>query len=48
MTCQTSTVAIGPDRQGPALLLRQFDRAGEVIYEESVQMDLVFTVMRGG
>jgi hypothetical protein len=47
MTCQTSTVSIGPDRQRPALLLRQFDRAGEVIYEESVQLDM-FAVMRGG
>jgi hypothetical protein len=43
MTCQTSTVAIGPDLgMAPRLVLRQFNRAGELIYEESVPLQAVF------
>jgi hypothetical protein len=50
MTCQTSTVVIEFDlRAPPRLALRQFDRAGDLIYEESVQPDFfLFTGSRIG
>jgi len=44
MTCQTSTVAIEFDLRATALVLRQFNRAGELIYEESAQPESLFTV----